>query len=124
MLVLDALILNTDRHYGNFGVLVDSKTNRIVAAAPLFDHGCSLLYASMRGDYDDLDTYMATQLPRAYDDFIAVAQRYMGRAQRECVRAALDFKFKKHPRYNWPDWRLRALEGMIRNQARKLLGQG
>ena len=27
MLVFDALIYNTDRHYGNFGLLVDNKTN-------------------------------------------------------------------------------------------------
>ena len=37
MLVFDAIICNTDRHYGNFGVLVDNKTNTIAAPAPLFD---------------------------------------------------------------------------------------
>ena len=42
MIVLDAVIYNTDRHFGNFGVLVDSKTNKIIAPAPLFDHGNSL----------------------------------------------------------------------------------
>lgn len=42
MLVFDAIICNTDRHYGNFGVLVDNKTNTIAAPAPLFDHGNSL----------------------------------------------------------------------------------
>ena len=42
MLVFDALIFNTDRHYGNFGFLIDSHTNRIIAPAPLFDHGNSL----------------------------------------------------------------------------------
>ena len=42
MLVFDALIFNTDRHYGNFGFLIDSRTNRIIAPAPLFDHGNSL----------------------------------------------------------------------------------
>ena len=38
MLAFDAIICNTDRHYGNFGVLVDNKTNTIAAPAPLFDH--------------------------------------------------------------------------------------
>ena len=42
MLVFDAIICNTDRHYGNFGVLVDNKTNAIAAPAPLFDHGNAL----------------------------------------------------------------------------------
>ena len=31
MIVFDAVIYNTDRHYGNFGLHVDSKTNKIVA---------------------------------------------------------------------------------------------
>lgn len=39
MVVFDAVIYNTDRHFGNFGVLVDGKTNKIIAQAPLFDHG-------------------------------------------------------------------------------------
>lgn len=43
MIVFDAVIANEDRHFGNFGVLVDSKTNKIIAPAPLFDHGLGLL---------------------------------------------------------------------------------
>ena len=39
MIVFDALIYNTDRHFGNFGLLVNSKKNKIIAPAPLFDHG-------------------------------------------------------------------------------------
>ena len=42
MIVLDALLFNTDRHFGNFGFMVDNDTNKIVAPAPLFDHGNSL----------------------------------------------------------------------------------
>jgi hypothetical protein len=55
MFVFDAIICNTDRHFGNFGVLVDNKTNKIVAPAPLFDHGNSLFnYAAG----DDLDSVL------------------------------------------------------------------
>ena len=43
MLVFDAVILNEDRHFGNFGLLVDSHTNKIIAPAPIFDNGLSLL---------------------------------------------------------------------------------
>lgn len=34
MFVFDAVIFNTDRHYGNFGFLVDAETNTITAPAP------------------------------------------------------------------------------------------
>ena len=43
MIALGAVIFNTDRHYRNFGFLVDSHTNQIIAPAPLFDHGNALL---------------------------------------------------------------------------------
>ena len=39
MLVFDAVILNEDRHFGNFGVLRDNHTGKIIAPAPVFDNG-------------------------------------------------------------------------------------
>lgn len=38
----DVIVCNTDRHFGNFGFLVDNRTIQIVAPAPLFDHGNAL----------------------------------------------------------------------------------
>lgn len=35
MLVFDAVILNEDRHFGNFGFLIDNKSNKIVGCAPI-----------------------------------------------------------------------------------------
>ena len=43
MVIADALILNTDRHEGNFGFLVDNDSGEVIEAAPLFDHNLSLL---------------------------------------------------------------------------------
>lgn len=43
MCILDAIILNTDRHYGNFGVLFDTDTLKILGMSPVFDHNRSLL---------------------------------------------------------------------------------
>ena len=45
---VNSLICNTDRHFGNFGVLVDSRENCIIKPAPLFDHGNSLF--NLAGD--------------------------------------------------------------------------
>ena len=42
MFVVDALIGNFDRHNGNWGLLVDEKTN-VAELAPVFDCGSSLL---------------------------------------------------------------------------------
>ena len=42
MLVLDYLIANTDRHYGNFGAIRDADTLEWISPAPLFDNGSSM----------------------------------------------------------------------------------
>lgn len=49
MNVIDYLVGNTDRHWGNWGVLVDTRTNRPLSLHPLMDFNQSFLA------YDTLD---------------------------------------------------------------------
>ena len=77
MLVFDAVILNEDRHFGNFGLLVDSHTNKIIAPAPIFDNGLSLLCYAMDSDFNDINTYVSTRLPATYQDFIGFVKPFM-----------------------------------------------
>lgn len=124
MIVLDALICNTDRHYGNFGFLVNNKTNKIVAPAPLFDHGNSLYNFAGRDDlesYDAFSQYADTLLPCVYDDFILEAKKVLTKKHKEHLRKLLQFKFKKHSMYNLPNQRLKYLEKRIRESAQMLL---
>lgn len=124
MLVFDAVICNTDRHYGNFGLLIDSRTNQVAAPAPLFDHGNSLFnYAGkdfMQSE-ETLDTYVKTLQPCVYDDFIGTAASYMNDENREQLRHLLTFKFRKHSRYNLPDHEISLIEKQIRKRAKLLL---
>ena len=124
MLVLDAIIMNTDRHFGNFGFIVDNKTNKIVAPAPLFDHGNALLNFAGRDDLESekaLKEYADTLVPCVYDDFIGTAKKVLTNKHREGLRKLLEFKFKKNSRYNLPDKRLKMLEKMIQTRAKVLL---
>ena len=43
MCLLDAIILNIDRHDGNFGYLVDNDKHTIVGMAPIFDNNLQML---------------------------------------------------------------------------------
>ena len=124
MLVLDAIIMNTDRHFGNFGFIVDNKTNKIVAPAPLFDHGNALLNFAGRDDLESekaLAEYANTLVPCVYDDFIGTAKKVLTNRHCEGLRKLLEFKFKKNSRYNLPDKRLKLLEKMIQTRAKSLL---
>lgn len=126
MLVFDAIICNTDRHYGNFGVLVDNKTNTIAAPAPLFDHGNSLFSLGGTDLWDNqkaFDEYARTLLPLAYDDFFAAAKSAMKPRHRTMLHKLLDFHFdRRATRYNLPPNRLKMIEKEVQRRARVLLG--
>lgn len=124
MIVLDALIFNTDRHFGNFGFLIDNKTNKISAPAPLFDHGNALFNFAGLDDLSSEDTlkrYADTLLPCVYDDFVASAKKVLTPAHKEGLRRLLNFKFKKHSRYNLSNNRLKLIEKQIERRAKELL---
>ena len=125
MLVLDAVICNTDRHYGNFGFLVDNHTNKITAPAPLFDHGNSLFNLAGLDSFDSpeaLDAYAETLVPCVYDDFIGTARSVLNNRRKAGLRRLLDFRFERHSRYNLDRKRLTLIEGQIHKRAGELLG--
>lgn len=124
MLVFDAVICNVDRHFGNFGVMVDNRTNTVVSPAPLFDHGNSLFnFAGMDVWTSDaaLEEYIETLAPSVYDDFLGTAKAVLTPELREKLRHLLTFRFKKHSRYNLPEKRLRMIEKQVQKRARILL---
>ena len=124
MVVFDAVILNSDRHYGNFGFLVDNRTNTITAPAPLFDHGLSLLNYAWGPDLRDKESigrYADTLQPCVYDDFIGTAKSVLTHEHKNDLRKLLEFQFKRHRRYNLPEERLDLVEEIIHRQAMRLL---
>ncbi|MCQ2743021.1 MAG: XRE family transcriptional regulator [Bacilli bacterium] len=125
MIAFDAVTMNTDRHYGNYGFIIDNKTNKPISLAPIFDNGASLLPYAM--DTDELKSeqtlreYMKTRTPIMYDDFVASVKKYLGKRQLDKIKKLINFKFKKHLRYNLPEPRLKKLERMIEIQVESLL---
>ena len=126
MLVFDALICNTDRHFGNFGVLVDSRTNQIVRPAPLFDHGNALFNFAGNENWQServLDEYAETLLPCVYDDFFQTAAGVLDHSLTEKLRKALGFTFEDEGRLRYPDDRVELIEKQIRKRAARILKQ-
>ena len=124
MLLLDAVICNVDRHFGNFGFMVDNHTNKIAAPAPLFDHGNSLFNFAGRDALDSdkaLSEYADTLVPCVYDDFIGTAKNVLTNRHREGLRRLLSFRFKRHSRYNLDSKRLKLIEEQVHKRAKELL---
>ena len=121
MLVFDAVIMNEDRHFGNFGVMVDNSTNTIIRMAPCFDHGLALLPYLSERNLDDIEAYADTRRPAAYDDFYEFLKGKIGTRQKEKLRRLIGFRFKKHSRYNLSKERLALLEEAIQKRVQKIL---
>ena len=122
MMIFDALTCNVDRHAGNYGLLLDNRTNKPKSFAPIFDNGLSLLNYAMDDDLADIDSYLKTRFP-AYNGltFEDIVKAFISDRQRSQLRKLINFRFKKHPRYNLPAKRLQALEKMIQKRVRDFL---
>lgn len=57
ILPFDYLIANEDRNFGNFGVIRNVETLKIVRIAPIFDNGNSLWYNQINISNDNLKAY-------------------------------------------------------------------
>ena len=123
MLVFDAVIVNEDRHFGNFGVMRDNHTGRIIASAPIFDNGIALLCYAMKDDFDNINDYILkrTNPYGKGNQYFDLCKRIMGPIQKRQLRKLINFKFKESDLSNLPTWRLDALEKMIQSRVETLL---
>ena len=55
MIVIDYLMVNTDRHQGNFGLIRDADDLEFIKTAPLFDNGTSLGCSLLTREFGKID---------------------------------------------------------------------
>jgi len=121
MLVFDAVIYNTDRHFGNFGLLRDNKSGEFVSVAPVFDNGKSLFANAPRYDFDDLKRYRnkcSNPYERDWEYILGIS---CGNRQKEKLEKLKGFSFDEHGRYNLPSWKLEKLNEFIKYRVEEIL---
>ena len=121
MLVLDALILNTDRHAGNYGMMFDTDTLQILKMGPVFDHNQALLPYAEEEDFLHLEEYLATRPTRIGVDFNEIAYEALTPEIRSDLIQMKGFQFQRNQKIGLPEERLKALEGMINLQIDQIL---
>lgn len=121
MLVFDALIYNEDRHFGNFGILRDNSSGKILAPAPIFDNGLSLFCYAGKEDYENLDEYSKTRSNPYNISYEEICEEVMGSKQKEQLRRMIGFRFERHPSLDLPESHLQAIEKHLERRVRKLL---
>ncbi|WP_270913903.1 HipA protein [Allofournierella sp. CML151] len=121
MMILDAIILNTDRHLGNFGVLFDTDTMQVTTMAPVFDNNRSLLFDLDAYQLEHAERYIARLTPRLGSDFIVVARALMTDKIRNDLKNLYGFAFREHPQIPVADNRLEKLSSVVNGQIQQLI---
>ncbi len=121
MMVFDSLIINRDRHLGNFGMIVDNNTGDYLRPAPLFDNGCSLLLGASKFDLQEGYADYVASLYCKYMDCDKQARLFVQERHIPKLRKLLEFKFSKHPKYNISDETLKVMSKFIQERARTII---
>ena len=119
--MFDSLIINRDRHLGNFGMIVDNNTGEYLRPAPLFDNGCSMLLGASKFDLKEGYTDYVASLYCKYMDCDKQARLFVQERHISRLRKLLDFQFVKHPKYNISDETLKVMSKFIQERARKII---
>ena len=127
MILFDSIIINEDRHFGNFGLLRDNKTGKFVDFAPIFDNGASLMYFENKQALKDKNEYEKIKNSNNFImsyygvEFDRLVATYCYKEQIEKLKKLLTFKFQKHEKYNLSDTALEILSKMIQDRARHFI---
>ncbi len=121
LMLFDSIIANQDRHFGNFGMLIDNNTGKFVRPAPIFDNGFSLLCGAADQDMEDVDFFVNNYLECRYLPLNIQAKWFVKKRHLSKLRSLLNFEFKKHPKYNIDDKTLTVLNHFIQKRARTVI---
>ena len=128
MILLDALIYNTDRHFGNFGFLIDNKTMKIKGLAPIFDNGASLFSSLTIGDFLEissmtgLNNYAKDKLNSFYGiSFDVLVQNICSKDMINDLKKLNSFHLKSYDKFNLSDIRVEIIEDFINQRVQELI---
>ena len=121
MCVLDALVLNPDRHYGNFGFLFDNQTMAILGMAPIFDNNRALFPELDDAALAAPDWTIDHCRPKLGRDFLITARGLLTDEIRADLENLKDFRFANHPKIPISERRLNLLNAIVQHQLRLIL---
>ncbi|MDO4459732.1 MAG: HipA protein [Clostridia bacterium] len=121
MCVFDALTANTDRHWGNFGFIIDNHCFEILNPAPVFDNNMALFPQLDDDEVQNIDAYLRRYRPKIGGDFIKTAKALITDEIRNDLRNLRGFSFNQHERIKISEERLNALSSFMNQQIDRIL---
>ena len=125
MLILDSIIVNFDRHQGNYGFLVNNDNYKILGMNPIFDNDCSL--GAMESLQDKTKEQVYQNLIRTREaktdmgGYIAQARWAMTSNIASNIKNMYPFKFDRLPsNIDLDDKRIEFMEYIVNSQIRAI----
>lgn len=127
MVVADCITLNCDRHFGNFGFMVNNDTFERTVLNPCFDFNMAFVPFSEEGfDFGgpelDFDQYLSRRGPVIGSDYVAPAKAILTPQIKKCVEEIRETQLKVPCDQKFTEHRLSQMN-MIKNvQCDRILG--
>ena len=127
MVVADCITLNSDRHFGNFGFMVNNETFERTVLNPCFDFNMAFVPFAEEGfDFGkpelDFDEYLSKRGPVIGSDYVAPARAILTPEIKKCVEEIRETELTVQCDEKFTDRRL-AQMNMIKNvQCERILG--
>ena len=122
LMLFDAVIYNTDRHLGNFGMIIDNTTQNFLRPAPIFDNGFSFLNYLMESELDDIKTAILGCEKSYFNfEFDKQAELFVRPRHKKMLENLADFKFTRHEKFNMDEIWLENGEKFINERSREIL---
>ena len=120
IMLFDSIIYNTDRHLGNFGMITDNNTGRLLKPAPIFDNGTSIFNLISKDSIQDI---CKNYVSKFGIDFNLLSSIFVDERHQEGLEKLRNFKFKRHDKYNLPEELLEKAEIFIQSRSKLILNQ-
>lgn len=121
MLLFDAIIYNSDRHLGNFGMLINNNILEIIKPAPIFDNGFSIMKFLMETELSNIENAFKDKcyfFGYNFDEqlLLSAEKRHL-----ESLKNLSQFEFIRHSEFNLDEVWLQSIENHIRKRAEKVI---
>ncbi|WP_300905200.1 transcriptional regulator, partial [Helicobacter rodentium] len=118
LMLFDAIIMNKDRHLGNFGMIVDNNTGEILRPAPIFDNGLGMINIFTLKELMQIKEIALEQKSFFGFSFNEQLNFYAGKRHIPNLEKLSHFTFKRHKEFNLSEEWLQPIESHIQQRAK------
>lgn len=125
MILIDILFSNTDRHWGNFGIIRDSKTLEIRKMMPIFDNGFSMCGAELDRYMDEFNTEELMRIGKIDDrklfkTFDYLEDKLFDKSIIDNLDKVIPIMEREYKKYNINEKRIKVIKEFLQENINKI----